>query len=258
MTVKGVFTLIFLAIIVILIIRGLFPGGRLSDGIDQPAITVSGNGEAFAVPDVAQFTFVITKDAKTMADAQGQVSALGNNLIAKLKSEGIDEKDIKTEGFNAYPKYENKVAVGMPCSPTYCPPYNSNPVITGYTVSHTYSVKVRNLDKASDIAKVLTDANVSSINGPDFAVDNIESVQNEARSKAIVDAKTQARVLARQLGVHLGRIIDFQVVGNGPTYPMYAKAAMMDSAAGSSAPAPELAPGQTEVKVQVQITYRIR
>lgn len=243
------------------IFGGFHHGGYHSDGPGtEPTITVSGNGETFAIPDIAQFTFTITKDAKTMAEAQKQVSELGNGLVEKLQAAGVDKKDIKTEGFNAYPKYETKVSpqMGMPCSRDYCPPYNTgNPVITGYTVSHTYSVKVRDLDNASTIAKLLTDANVSSINGPDFAVDDINSVQDEARNKAIADAKAQAKVLARQLGVHLGKIVDFQVVGNGgPVYPMYAKAEMMDAA--GAAPAPALEPGQTEVKVQVQITYRIR
>ncbi len=232
--------------------------GGFSDGIQQPSITVSGNGEVFAVPDVVQFSFTITKDAKTMADAQKQVSDLGNGLISKLKAAGIDEKDIKTEGFNAYPKYENKVAMGMPCSPTYCPPYDGNPVITGYTVSHTYSVKVRNLEKSSDIAKLLTDTNVSSINGPDFTIADIDSVKNDARDKAIADAKAQAKILAKQLGVRLGDIIDFQVVDGGYyPVPMYAKAGMMDSAATPVA-APTIEPGQSDIKVQVQITYRIR
>jgi len=232
--------------------------GGLSGGVQQPSITVSGNGEVFAVPDVAQFSFTITKDAKTMAEAQKLVSDLGNNLIEKLKMSGIDEKDIKTEGFNAYPKYENKVAMGMPCSPTYCPPYDGNPVITGYTVSHTYSVKVRNLEKSSDIAKLLTDANVSSINGPDFTIADLDSIKNDARDKAIADAKEQAKILAKQLGVRLGDIVDFQVVDNGGyPMPMYDRA--MTSAAGiEKAVAPDIEPGQSDIKIQVQITYRIR
>jgi uncharacterized protein YggE len=232
-------------------------GRGFSDGTQAPSITVSGNGEVFAVPDVAQFSFTITKDAKTMADAQKQVSDLGNGLIEKLKAAGIQEKDIKTEGFNAYPKYETAKMDTRPCSPTYCPPSNGDQIIVGYTVSHTYSVKVRNLEKSSDIAKLLTDANVSSVNGPDFTIADIDSVKNDARDKAIVDAKAQAKVLAQQLGVRLGDIIDFQVVDNGSyPMPMYAKSAMA-AADSAGTPTPNIEPGQSDIKVQVQITYRI-
>jgi uncharacterized protein YggE len=256
---EGLMLVASLAIVVFTVgfILGDFPGRKGADA--QPStITVSGQGETFAVPDVATFNFTVSQDAKTMADAQGKVSDIGNKLVATLKSKGIEAKDIKTEGFNAYPKYENKsVSPISACTPTYCPGYNTNPVIVGYTVSHTYSVKVRDLDKASDIAKTLTDSGASSISGPDFTVDDIQKVQNEARDKAIADAKTQARVLARQLGVRLVEIVDFQVVGSGPIYPMYAKATMAQGA-DAAVPAPAIEPGQTDVKVQVQITYRIR
>ena len=248
---------IILAVIGGIVGRFGYHGPKGYHDIQQPAITVSGEGEVFAIPDTAQFSFTITKDAKTMADSQKQVSELGNSLVTKLKAAGIEEKDIKTEGFNAYPKYETK-ASRIPCSPTYCPPYDGNPVITGYTVSHTYSVKVRNLEKSSDIAKLLTDAGVSSLNGPDFTIADIESIKNEARDEAIADAKEQAKILAKQLGVRLGTIIDFQVVDNGYyPMPMYARASM-DAGMSEKAIAPDIEPGQSDIKVQVQITYRIR
>lgn len=227
---------------------------------EYSTISVTGNGESFVTPDVAKFTFTVQKDAKTMNEAEKLATADANALVEKLKAAGILEKDIKTEGFNAFPKYETKSAAIAPCGPNYCPPYNpGNPVIVGYTVSHTYSVKVRDLDKAGDIAQLITGANPYSVNGPDFTIDDEDAVTNDARGKAIADARAQARVLARQLGVHLGKIVDFQVVGNGPVYPMYAKSAIMSEAADAAgAPAPTIEPGQTDVKVQVQITYRIR
>lgn len=221
-------------------------------------ITVSGNGEAFATPDIARFTFTVQKDAKTMNEAQTAATADANAVVQKLKDAGIESKDIKTEGFNAFPKYEDKRMSISACTPTYCPPYNpGNPVITGYTVSTTYSVKVRNLDQAGDIAQLITASNVFSINGPDFTFDNPNKAQNEARADAIADAKVQARVLSKQLGVRLGKIVDFQVSGDG-NYPIYYAKDMAMGANVESAPAPIIEPGQTDVKVEVNITYRVK
>jgi uncharacterized protein YggE len=250
----------------IVITLGIILGGigyrhrarSVSGGTQRPTIAVVGKGEVFAVPDVAQFTFTITKDAPTMANAQKQVADIGNKILEQLSAVGIEDKDIKTEGFNAYPKYENKM-IAVTCSPTYCPPNSGNPVVVGYTVSHTYSVKVRNLEKAPDIAKLLTDANVSSINGPDFTIADLDAIKNEARGKAIIDAQEQAKILAKQLGVHLGKIIDFQVVDAG-YYPMslYARDTLASGAVAEKVSAPSIEPGQSDINVQVQVTYTIR
>lgn len=274
-TKEGLMLVVSLAIIVGVIgflFRGGFHGRKGFDGVGQPvpSIRVSGTGEMNVSPDIARFTFSISKDASTIADARNQIATIGNELIANLKAAGIDEKDIKTENMSTYPKYENRAAADKSCatdaayemsgiSPrVICAPvYNS--VVVGYTVSTTYSVKVRDLDKVSTIATLLTDAKLFSLNGPDFAVDDVEAVTDDAREKAIEDAKAQAKVLARQLGVKLGKIIDFQVDGGYSPMPMNYDRAMM-SAAGmkEAAVSPELPTGETTIRSQVTITYRIK
>ncbi len=229
------------------------------DGTNAGSITVTGTGEIFAAPDVANFSGTISVDGKTMASAEASATAQENDVIAKLTAVGISKDDIKTTSYNAYPKYENR-AVATPaiaCISGNCPSYPvTNSVIVGYTVSETLSIKVRDLDKAGDIAKLLTDANISSVDGPNFAIDNPEDVQNQARDKAIADAKNQANILAKQLGVHLKQIVDFQVSNAGTIAPMM-YAAKADSV-GASAPSPSLPAGQTDVTSNVSITYTIR
>ena len=50
---------------------------------------------------------------------------------------------------------------------------------------------------------------VSNLNGLNFSVDNPDSVQAQARATAIADAKSKAQTLASQLGIRLGRIVNF-------------------------------------------------
>jgi len=226
-------------------------------------ITVNGTGEVYASPDVADFAATISVDASTMADAEKSATAKGNALIASLESAGIPKADITTTDYSANPKYENQavatpmVAPAIICNGGGCPSYPvTNSVIVGYTVSQSYSIKVRNLDNAGAIAKLLTDANISNVSGPNFAIDNPEDVQNQARAKAIADAKTQAQILAQQLGVKLGAITDFQVSNGGGIEPV--AFAMNATAVGASAPAPTLPSGQTDVTSNVTITYTIK
>lgn len=239
---------------------GVMAFSHHSDSDAAPAtISVSGTGEVFATPDVATFSATIQADDATMGGAEKTATAGGNALLSKLEAAGVAKADIQTTDFSANPKYENQ-AVAVPmigCAGAGCPPPVTNSVIVGYTVSQTYSIKVRNLDSAGDIAKLLTDANVSDVSGPNFAIDKPENVQNQARDKAIADAKQQAQILASQLGVHLKGIVDFQVSNGSPIYPMaYSMKAGM--AADAAAPSPVLNPGQSDITSNVTITYKIK
>lgn len=225
-------------------------------------ISVTGNGEALATPDVATFTYSIEETKKTVAEAQASVSERSNKLLADIKAAGIAEEDIKTEYYSSYPKYEYQQAAVRPCTPEFCPPSpGGKSVITGYTVSQSISVKVRDLDKVSGVTQLLGSANVSSLSGPSFEVDDMDTVRSEAREAAIKEAKENAEVLSKQLGVRLGKLISFSDP-NDTIYPMYegdmAGGMSMKSAVMDAAPSPELPAGQTKVESKVQLIYRIR
>ena len=225
-----------------------------TDATNVPTISVTGNGESFAQPDIAQFNFTVSQDAPKMTDAQSAATNHANALVAKLKDAGISAADIQTTGFDASPKYQNQSVAGpaIVCNGGYCPPV-TNQIIVGYTVSISYSVKVRDLSKVGDIATMITTGNVQSVDGPNFTLSNPDSVSNDARDKAITEAKAQAKVLADQLGVKLGRITSFQVSGgNNGAVPM------VYSAMAKSGATPDLEPGQTDVKSSVTITYQIK
>src|SRR4051812_1906610 len=59
-------------------------------------ISVSGTGDVFAVPDIATFTVSVQEFAKDVTTAQSTATTKGNGIIAYLKTQGIDEKDIQT------------------------------------------------------------------------------------------------------------------------------------------------------------------
>lgn len=272
-TKEGLILIGSLAIIITVIaaLSGVFkPKYQALEGSQPiPSIRVAGNGEVTVSPDIAQFSFSISKDAKTTTEARNEVVTIGNELLEKLKTAGIKEEDIKTENISTYPKYENRAITDrsctttnmspgasisiIPCAPTY------NSVVVGYTVSINYSVKVRDLDKVSTIAMLLTDAKLFSVDGPNFTIDDVQAVSNQAREDAIEDAKKQAKILSLQLGVKLGKIIDFQVDGGYSPVPMYDRTMLSAGNMKTEASvAPELPTGETTVKSRVYITYRIK
>jgi uncharacterized protein YggE len=218
----------------------------------QDMVTVTGKGEAFAVPDIATFSFSITEEGKDVGEANSKSSTKNNAVMKYLKDNGIAEKDIKTEGYNANPKYDYSqiTCVRYPC-PT------QSPKLVGYEVSQTVSVKVRNADKAGEILSGVGNLGVTNISGLTFTVDDEEALKAEARTLAIEDAKAKAEKLAEDLGVKLGDISSFYEDMN-PGYPMYAMESKAMNMGGSAAGVPDIAKGENKVTVNVNVSYRLK
>ncbi len=221
---------------------------------DANTITLSGHGEVQAVPDIATVYFTISKDAKTVKEAQDMVAEVEKKALASLKENKVAEKDIKTQNASFYPKYEWKSSSSPVCMMQYCPPGGSQ-VIVGYTASESLTVKVRNTDDAGKIMQGLGALGVSDLSGPNFSIDDEDALKADARKEAIVDAREKAEALAKDLGVKLGKVVSFSENG-GYAYPMMYSKDMMNSSA-ASAPA-SLPKGENTISSDVTITYEIR
>lgn len=252
-----------LAALAVLVLLALFLLAKTIDaannigrvpGMPAGTITVSGTGMATAIPDVAQITFSVTEQAGTVAAAQTAATTKTDKALEALAGQGVDDKDIKTLGYNVSPRYE----YNEPCMPgAYCRPMISgNPKIVGYEVSQTIEVRVRDTEKAGEVLQSLGSLEVQNISGPNFVVDDPDAVQAEARKEAIDEAKEKARELARQLGVRLGSVVSFNENTGG--YPMYAEFGKGGSDIAVSAVAPSLPVGESETAISVSITYEVK
>lgn len=188
-------------------------------------ITVTGKGEIQSSPDIAEVTFTLRAESVKVADAQKQIKDKTASAVGALAELKIEEKDIKTLSYNSYPKYEYKQVV---CRAGYCPPAG-NPTITGYEVTQTVQVKVRDVDQVGTVFEKLGTLGISELSGPNFTIDDIEKVKADARGLAIEDAQAKAKVLAKQLDLDIIRLSSFDDGSMGGGYyptPMYEKSAM--------------------------------
>jgi uncharacterized protein YggE len=232
----------------------------------QRTIQVSGEGEAFAKPDIASFSFSVVEEAKTVAEAQEKAEAKVSKAISTLKSAGVEEKDIKTTNYNFYPKYEwsqeicplpaimpnGSSAASYPCK-------GGKNVLTGYEVNQTMTIKVRKTEQAGDLVTKVGSIGVSNVSNVEFTVDDMDAVVAEARANAIKKAKENAKKLEDQLGIDLGKIIYFNENGN---YPIYYDKAMgmgggVESSISAARPA-SLPTGESKITSNVSLTYEIR
>ncbi|MDO8576429.1 MAG: SIMPL domain-containing protein [bacterium] len=257
MQTAGMFALAMLGLfLLVLTISSLKQYHYIGSGVAASnTITVSGDGEVFAVPDTATFSVTVQEEAKEVKAAQEVATKKGNDIKSYLKSQGIDEKDIQTTDYSLYPQYDYTNSV---CSGGYCPP--GKQVLRGFQVSETLTVKVRDTKKAGDILAGVGSKGASSVSGLSFTIDDQDKLDAEARDKAIAKAKEKAEALADALGVSIVRVVGFsEGGGGGPIY--YAKTMALGMGGASDAalpPSPEIALGQNKITSNVTVTYEIR
>ncbi len=223
---------------------------QASDWNTMNSISVTGIGEVAAVPDIATFSFSVTASGTDATVAQGLSAEKMNAIVAYLKEQGVEEKDIKTDGYNMYPAYRYEA---MPCEfDMYCP---SESVQDGFEVTQMVTVKVRKTDAAGQLLSGVGTKGATNISGISFVVDDNSSQKSEARRLAIEDAKAQAKALADQLGVRLGDMVSYYEDGGYPVDPYHGGYAM--DMAMKSEMSPEIPVGETVTKSSVTLSYKI-
>jgi len=251
--------LIFLAVLSLFVFFKFINEVKRSSFIGREAgvhntISVSGEGEVFAVPDIATFSFTVRDEQADANSAQKVVTDSMNKILAELEEEGIEEKDIKTTSYNIYPRYDwvQRQCITYPCS-------GGEQVLRGYEVTHSVHIKVRDTETTGELLSLVGEMGADNVSGINFSIDDEELLEADARELAIDDAKKKAERLANDLGVKLVRIVSFYESG-GERYHDYARAELsFDSAVGGGAEkAPSIPTGENKISSNINITYEIR
>lgn len=209
----------------------------------EPMI-VTGEGKTTAVPDIAKVSAGIQDSGTTLLSVQDSANKKSQSLVAALKKLGVDDKDIKTISYNISPQSD----------------YQANPPrITGYQISISYEVTVRDIDKVNDVLTTVTGAGANLVGGVGFDLSDEakNKAMDAARKDAVAQAKKNAESLAKASGITLGRIINVtenQVGGPQPIL-MNEKAVGLGGATPST---PDIQPGTTEIDLTVSLSYEVR
>ena len=232
----GTFTLVALSLFLMAMTNQVVNTAKTAN-----TISFSGEGQTLAKPDIAVISFSIITETATSKAAQDDNSAKSKTLADFLKEQGIEDKDIKTAGYNIYPQYRY--------------PRDEKPEIRGYQVNQTMEVKIRDLDKVSGVLDGVVSAGANQINSLSFQIDNPDLLRETARAKAIENAKMKANGLEKQLGIRLGRIVNFSESAGGFPGPVFYEKSLN---AGMGGGGPALPAGENEIVINVTLTYQIK
>lgn len=209
---------------------------------------VSGEGEVSVTPDIAYLTVGILSNGSTVRQAQEQINSVINKVSSAIKGLDVDEKDIKTQNYSIAPTYDYTGGTQR---------------ITGYSASTNLSIKIRNLDNINSVIDASTASGANTVGGISFDVEDEPSssssktkAENEAREKAVADAKKKAEAASRIAGFKLGKIINYQESGND-IIPVY-RALVVEGAALPADKSTQIESGSSQIKITVTLSYEIQ
>lgn len=202
--------------------------------------TVTGQGESVVKPDIAYTQVGIEATGSTVKQVQEKINSVINQVSKAIKDLGVKEEDIKTVNYRIHPNYDWT---------------GGGQRITGYRASTSLSIKVREIDKINEVIDLATVNGANQVGSISFDVDDRAKAENEAREKAVAEAKRKAQEAARIAGFRLGKIINYQENADGYQPPIAYNRMALEEVAGGGAT--EVEPGSSEIKVLVTLSYEI-
>ena len=205
----------------------------------ERTIVVNGNGRVSGNNDIAVTTIGYSNTDKDVAKAQADNKKVMDQIMTELKKLGVAEKDLQTN-YTIFPNYNYTQQKGQE--------------LIGYQVSNQVTIKIRNLTKIPEILSLAGKYGATEVGGLSFTIDDPENLKADARSKALLDARSKAIYLSQKLGVNLGGVVAYNEFEGGVNPPIYA----LKNMAGVGGGGPEtVSSGSQDVEMNVSVTYEI-
>jgi uncharacterized protein YggE len=212
----------------------------LAQTAPPPASSVTGEATVSVPPDQALIDGGVTSDAKTAREASDANNAAMGKVLLALKGAGIEEKDYQTSRLSLQPQFATPKAA------------ERTPGIVSFRASNRVTVKIRDVTKVANVIDVLVGAGANEIGGINFTVTQASKHLDEAREKAIADARRKAEIYAKAAGVTLGEPISISEETGSPG-PLFRGKMAAPMAAGAP-----VAQGEETLSVTVSVTWAIK
>lgn len=218
----------------------VLPAAAQDNSMAERTITVSGAGQASGTPNVA---YLVLGVDVTNSDPTEAFNAVNNGINAvrdAVMALSVAREDIQTTGFNMWAQDSYDPQTGAP-----------NGERT-YRAQNMLSITVRDIATTGEVITAAINAGANSINGLNFGIADTSALAQDARLKAIDDARSRAQQIAQALGVTLGEPVKVdETISGGPIASQVAYAAVGGGGGAS------VSEGQLTVNVQLTITFAI-
>jgi len=208
--------------------------------IDDPQdqIRVVGSATITTSPDTAITQLGVQTYNSEIEPAIDENNRKSDAVQAALIRQGIAEEDMQTTSFNIYPQRDYS---------------NDRPEeIIGYQVSNMVSVVIRDLDSVGEVLQIALDAGANTVSSVSFTLDDPIPFMNEARVKAIEDARQKAESMAQAADIELGKVKS--ITETSYSVPIATRADYAEDAYKSGVP---IQSGELELTMSVEMVFEI-
>lgn len=205
-------------------------------------LTVAGNAEAKADPDLATFRLGVETQAKIAKEAQGATATLASRLIDAALKVVPNRKAYQTSDLSLEPVYSQPALGGGT---------TQAPKIVGYRARNILSVRVEDVSKVGPLIDAVTEAGATNIDSISFGLKDARAARRQALTEAVKDARDKAEAMAAGLGLRLGDVFSVDE-GGLPVVRPYEAPVMAMRAAG----APVMA-GEVSLSASVTVRFRL-
>jgi uncharacterized protein len=197
---------------------GAAAGGAAADE-NVRVVMVQGAGEVRAQPDRATVTLGVTVRKPTVEAARQEANRVTESLLEVARGLQIRDEQIRSTRIDASPEY------------TWNEPKRQRE-FRGYVVQRQMIVDLRDIEKLGPLLEKGMTAGANLVQDPVLDSSKRKDLERQALALAVEDARRNADVLARSVGMAVG--LARSVTGNGAATPSYPRP-MMAMARGATA-----------------------
>jgi hypothetical protein len=217
---------------------------QAEEGPQQRTISVTGEGEVTATPDLAIISFAVETTAKQARDAVDENARKGAAVAAALKKKLQEKDEISTTRYSLEPMYEQRE-----------PRSTVQPAINGYVARNEVRVELHAIDAVGALIDVATEAGANRVSDLQFTLDDRASYLRDALQNAGHEAQQQAKSVAAALGVELKQVVSASTSAPPIVFPRRYESAGM--AMAESRVTTPVEPGEVSVRATLYVTYEI-
>ena len=205
-------------------------------------VSVSGDGEVKARPDMAYVTIGVEARKPTLADARAQVTATIDRVLALAKDLRIEPRYVDASQLQVQPEYRWNEK-------------DSQRVLLGYVVSRQVEIELHDLERLGTLFERAVSAGANQLGGARLDSSKRKELEREALAKAVDDARLKADTLARAAGAKLGAVQALSASQGMPPQPMYKERTVMAAAPMADAAEQTYTTGEMTFSASVSAQY---